>query len=33
VPLCPFITSWLARHPEYQDLVDQEALDRINNPR
>jgi predicted GNAT family acetyltransferase len=32
VPLCPFIYSWLRRHPDYQDLVDQEALDRINHP-
>lgn len=32
VPLCPFITSWLHRHPDYQDLIDQEALDRINRP-
>ncbi|MDF2728568.1 MAG: hypothetical protein K0T01_354, partial [Acidimicrobiia bacterium] len=21
---------WLARHPDYQDLIDQAALDRIN---
>lgn len=32
VPLCPFITSWLTRHPDYQNLIDQEALDRINQP-
>jgi uncharacterized protein len=30
VPLCPFVTAWLARHPDYQDLIDQAALDRIN---
>jgi uncharacterized protein len=30
VPLCPFITAWLKRHPDYQDLIDQAALDRIN---
>jgi predicted GNAT family acetyltransferase len=33
VPICPFITAWLARHPDSQDLVDQEALDRINQGR
>lgn len=32
VPLCPFITAWLNRHPDYQDLIDQEALARINQP-
>ncbi|MFC6878818.1 MULTISPECIES: GNAT family N-acetyltransferase [Actinomadura] len=21
VPLCPFIKSWIDRHPDYQDLV------------
>lgn len=21
VPLCPFIKSWIAKHPDYQDLV------------
>jgi uncharacterized protein len=21
LPLCPFIKGWIARHPEYQDLV------------
>ena len=30
VPLCPFIASWVNRHPEYQDMVDQVLLDRIN---
>jgi hypothetical protein len=30
VPVCPFISTWVRRHPEYQDLVDQELLDRIN---
>ena len=30
VPLCPFVAAWLARHPDYQDLIDQAALDRIN---
>lgn len=21
VPLCPFVTAYVARHPEYQDLI------------
>ena len=33
VPICPFIAAWVKRHPEYQDLVDQELLDRINGRR
>lgn len=27
VPLCPFIASFVERHPEYQDLVDTQAVD------
>jgi len=27
VPLCPFITGYIAKHPEYEDLVDRECLD------
>ncbi|HEV7624473.1 MAG TPA: GNAT family N-acetyltransferase [Amnibacterium sp.] len=23
VPLCPFISAWIRRHPEYLDLVDE----------
>jgi len=30
VPVCPFIAAYVKRHPEYQDLVDQDLLDRIN---
>ncbi|HEX9864802.1 MAG TPA: GNAT family N-acetyltransferase [Acidimicrobiia bacterium] len=30
VPVCPFIASWIRRHPEYDTLVDHELLDRIN---
>jgi predicted GNAT family acetyltransferase len=26
VPTCPFVGGWIKRHPEYQDLVDQESL-------
>lgn len=33
VPLCPFIAAFVRRHPEYQDLVDQEMLDQINAKR
>ena len=33
VPLCPFIASYIERHPEYQDLVDQECLDYLDRPR
>ena len=30
VPMCPFIGSWIEQHPGYQDMVDQDLLDRIN---
>lgn len=30
VPLCPFIASWIETHPDYQAMVDQELLNRIN---
>ena len=30
VPLCPFIRTYIDRHPEYADLVDQEMLARID---
>jgi predicted GNAT family acetyltransferase len=26
VPLCPFIASYIDRHPEYADLVDHELM-------
>ena len=26
VPLCPFIDGYIAKHPEYDDLVDHECL-------
>ena len=29
VPLCPFIASYIERHPEYQDLVDQEMVEQM----
>jgi predicted GNAT family acetyltransferase len=31
VPLCPFISAFIRRHPEYEDMIDEpllEALDR-----
>ena len=30
VPLCPFISEFIDRNPEYAGLVDQQLLDRIN---
>ncbi len=30
VPLCPFIRTYIDRHPEYVDLVDQDMLARID---
>lgn len=30
VPICPFFASYLERHPEYEDIVDQELAARIN---
>lgn len=29
VPLCPFIAHYITRHPEYDDLVDHELLNRL----
>ncbi|MFZ4519312.1 MAG: GNAT family N-acetyltransferase [Microthrixaceae bacterium] len=26
VPLCPFVAAFIERHPDYRDLVDEEAL-------
>lgn len=31
VPLCPFIAGFIDRHPDYEEMIDQETLDRINN--
>lgn len=31
VALCPYMTGWLAKHPDYQDLVDQELTDEIES--
>lgn len=29
LPLCPYVTGWLEKHPDYQDLVDRELLAQI----
>ena len=29
VPLCEYISGWLEKHPDYDDLVDKELLARI----
>jgi predicted GNAT family acetyltransferase len=29
VPLCPFISGYIERHPEYEDLVDRATYDRL----
>jgi uncharacterized protein len=29
VPLCPFFRSYIARHPEYEDLVDRDMTERF----
>lgn len=31
VPLCPFIAGYIAKHPEYADLVDTECLDFLDS--
>src|SRR3954466_12904434 len=30
VPLCPFIAAFIEGHPQYADLVDQQALDALD---
>jgi uncharacterized protein len=32
VPLCPFVAAYVERHPEYDDIVDHEALAALNKP-
>ena len=32
LPLCPFIEGFIAKHPEYADLVDTELLARFDAP-
>ncbi len=33
VPLCPFVASWIERHPEADDLVDHELLEQLDHGR
>ena len=33
VPLCPFIASYVEKHPEYEDLVDHECLEYLESRR
>lgn len=33
VPLCPLFAAYIERHPEYQELVDQEIVERIDSAR
>lgn len=30
-PICPFFAAFIKRHPEYDDIVDHQIMDRINN--
>ena len=32
VPLCPFIASYIEKHPDYTDLVDQDCLEYLDRP-
>lgn len=32
VPMCPFIAAWIRHHPEYHDLVPEEALHLVDLP-
>lgn len=31
VPLCPFFSGYIERHPEYDDLVDHPTYDRLTS--
>lgn len=33
VPICPFVESFVKKHPEYDDLVDHEMFDALNAKR
>ena len=33
VPICPFVESYIERHPDYDDLVDHELFDQLNSER
>ena len=30
VPLCPFIAAWIHKHPDHEDLVDHQLLQRLS---
>ena len=32
IPICPFITSYIQRHPEYLDIVDEHHRHRVQTP-
>jgi len=32
VPICPFFAAFIERHPEYDEIVDQQITERINRP-
>lgn len=31
VPICPFVETFIEKHPDYDDLVDHELFDRLNS--
>lgn len=33
VPLCPLVAAYIKRHPEYEDLIDDEIVERIDRSR
>ena len=33
VPLCPLVAAYIKRHPEYEEMVDQEIVARIDRSR
>lgn len=33
VPMCPLFAAYIKRHPEYDDLVDHEIMERIDRSR
>lgn len=33
VPMCPLFAAYIKRHPEYEDLVDHEIMERIDRSR
>lgn len=33
VPICPFFAAYIKRHPEYEELVDRDLTDRLEERR